>query len=95
MIIIFELLREVDEELNMEVVLKLLLILVTISTFSFADPNYKNIFRQTKKEVQNEALNDVTGHVPKWLSGDFVRQNCASYGEIDGRSLYIDLSFDN
>ena len=71
----------------MDVVLNLFLLLIAISVFGFADPNYKNIFRQTTKEAQNEVLTDITGHIPRWLSGDFVRQNCASYGEIDGKPL--------
>ena len=64
-----------------------LLIMIVIFQCSFADPNFKNVFKQTTKEVQNEALTDITGTVPKWLSGDFVRQICASYGDIDGKLL--------
>ncbi|XP_065070482.1 retinoid isomerohydrolase-like [Rhopilema esculentum] len=48
------------------------------------DPNYRNIFYQTTKEVQNEDLSNIQGEVPHWIDGDFVRQNCASYGDIDG-----------
>ena len=51
---------------------------------SAADPHFKNIFQQTTKEANNEILNDITGSIPSWLSGDFVRQNCASFGNIDG-----------
>ena len=64
-----------------------LLLLIAAFQFSFADPNFKNVFQQTTKEVQNEVLTDITGMVPKWLSGDFVRQICASYGDIDGKLL--------
>lgn len=60
-------------------------LLLGFSSFCYADPNFKNIFKQTIKEAKNEPLTDVTGKVPEWLSGDFVRQNCASYGEIDGK----------
>ena len=61
-----------------------LLMLVVFSAFSCADPNFKNIFKQTTKEAHNEALTEIAGSIPKWLTGDFVRQNCASFGEIDG-----------
>ena len=71
----------------MDGTLKPLLILVTLSTASYADPNFKNIFRQTTNEAKNEVLDDITGKVPEWLMGDFVRQICASYGEIDGKLL--------
>ena len=69
----------------MEKILSWFLFLLTVSSLSYADPNFKNIFKQTIKEAKNEALTDITGKVPDWLSGDFVRQNCASYGEIDGK----------
>ena len=51
---------------------------------SAADPNFKNIFQQTTREANNEVLSDITGSIPSWLSGDLVRQNCASFGNIDG-----------
>ena len=51
---------------------------------SAADPNFKNIFKQTTKEAHNEVLSDITGSIPSWLSGDLVRQDCASFGNIDG-----------
>ena len=62
----------------------------TLALSTYADPNFKEIFRQTTKEANNEVLSNITGKVPEWLSGDFVRQNCASYGEIDGRLFKID-----
>jgi len=72
-----------------------LLLLIAAFQFSFADPNFKNVFQQTTKEVQNEVLTDITGMVPKWLSGDFVRQICASYGDIDGaKNGYVSHMFD-
>ena len=73
----------------MEGVLVKLTVWLTVVSFSFADPNFKNIFRQTTKEAKNEVLSSITGKVPEWLSGDFVRQNCASYGEIDGKLFRI------
>jgi len=73
-----------NQESKMGSVLRLLLHLVALSVFSYADPNFKNVFKQVTKEVQNEALTDITGNIPKWLTGDFVRQMCASYGEVDG-----------
>ena len=51
------------------------------------DPNYRNIFYQTTKEVQNEELSNIQGEIPAWIDGDFVRQNCASYGDIDGKLM--------
>jgi len=81
--------------IRMDGILKPLLILVTLSTASYADPNFKNIFRQTTNEAKNEVLDDITGKVPEWLMGDFVRQICASYGEIDGAQYdYISHMFD-
>ena len=71
----------------MDGMFKLLLILVAVLAVSYADPNFKNIFKQTTSEAKNEVLNDITGKVPEWLMGDFVRQICASYGEIDGKLL--------
>ena len=65
-------------------------IINTLTTFSLLvgvfgyDPNYRNIFYQTTKEVQNQPLSDITGEIPSWIEGDFVRQSCASYGDIDG-----------
>ncbi len=50
-----------------------------------SDPNFKNIFQQTTTEVQNQILNNSSGSVPAWIDGDFVRQNCASFGNIDGK----------
>ena len=66
-------------------VIKLLFILVAGFAPIFGDPNFKNTFKQATKEVQNELLTNITGIVPIWLSGDFVRQICASYGDVDGK----------
>ena len=60
-------------------------VLLVLSSLCSADPNFKNIFKQTVKEAKNEALNDIVGKVPDWITGDFVRQNCASFGNIDGK----------
>ena len=69
----------------MESVINSLLVLIIGFAFLLADPNFKNTFKQATKEVQNEALTEIAGKVPKWLSGDFVRQLCASYGDLDGK----------
>lgn len=66
-----------------------LLVALTFAFASGTDPNFKNIFKQTTSQVQNVALDDLTGAVPKWLSGDFVRQNCASFGNVDGKQKPI------
>eukprot|EP00794_Sanderia_malayensis_P018028 gene18028-19834_t len=55
-----------------------------IVVFAAPDPFYKNIFQQTTTEVQNQQLTAQSGQIPAWLDGDFVRQNCASFGNIDG-----------
>ena len=62
-----------------------------VSLAATSDPNYKNVFYQTSiKEVQNEELTVETGGaVPEWLNGDFVRQNCASFGDIDGEVVLL------
>ena len=60
------------------------LILANAFLCAASDPNFRNIFYQTTHEAQNQELTDITGKVPDWLSGDFVRQGCASYGDIDG-----------
>jgi len=76
-------------------VIKLLFILVAGFAPIFGDPNFKNTFKQATKEVQNELLTNITGIVPRWLSGDFVRQICASYGDVDGvTDGYISHMFD-
>lgn len=59
---------------------------LTILSSCSADANFKTIFLQTDKEARNESLKDITGKVPHWLTGDLVRQNCASVGNIDGKS---------
>ena len=69
----------------MEGTLHPFLLLVVVSALTYADPNFKNIFKQTTKEAHNEVLTEIAGYIPKWLTGDFVRQNCASFGEIDGK----------
>ena len=63
---------------------KLYLLAVLMVQVYGSDPNYRNIFYQTTKEVQNVELSNIQGEVPDWIDGDFVRQNCASYGDIDG-----------
>ncbi len=73
---------------------QLLVLAFAVACSHAADPNFRNLFYQTTRVVQNQVLADVQGRIPSWLDGDFVRQNCASYGDIDGKFHYSNFIID-
>ena len=65
-----------------------------LACLTFAvDPNYKNVFHQTTKEIQNEQLSTEGESIPDWLSGHFVCQTCASMGNINGKIVLFSISY--